>query len=55
LIYFGIPTIDPENKESMRALALRGGPYTADERDELIAYCESDVDALQKLYEVMAR
>lgn len=55
LAYFGIPGLDTESKEEMRALALRGGPYTATERAELIAYCESDVDALQKLYEAMSR
>jgi hypothetical protein len=55
LAYFGIPGIDTENKEEMRALALRGGPYTDTERADLLAYCESDVDALEKLYEVMSQ
>ena len=55
LAYFGIPGIDTENKEEMRALALRGGRYSETERADLLAYCESDVDALQKLYEAMAR
>ena len=37
----------------MRDLALRGGPYTKDEKVNLLAYCESDVDALARLLPVM--
>lgn len=49
LVYFGLPAIGGEEKEEMRALALRGGPYTDDERSALLDYCESDVDALVRL------
>ena len=34
---------------AMRDLAMRGGPYTAEERAALLAYCESDVIALERL------
>jgi len=37
----------------MRQLALRGDPYSASERGALLAYCESDVDALTRLLPVM--
>ena len=33
----------------MRALALRGGPYSAEERTDLLAYCETDVTPLADL------
>ncbi len=49
LSYFGVPGIAFEEKEEMRHLALRGGPWTAAERAALLAYCETDVDALATL------
>jgi DNA polymerase I len=51
--YFGLSTIDAEEKEIMRNLAIRGGPYTAGERKELLAYCAGDVEALARLYRAM--
>ncbi len=53
LTYWGLDAIDSVEKESMRQLAIRGGPYTPAERSALLAYCESDVVALRKLYERM--
>jgi hypothetical protein len=53
LAYFGLPAIGWEQKETMRALALRGGPYTAEERSALISYCETDVTALAGLLPTM--
>jgi hypothetical protein len=49
LAYFGLPAIGSEQKEAMRTLALRGGPWTAEERAALLAYCETDVIALAQL------
>lgn len=49
LAYYGLDGVASAEKESMRALALRGGPYTNDERTALIEYCESDVRALEAL------
>src|SRR5262249_19062911 len=40
-------------KEDMRALAQRGRPYTPTERQELLRYCATDVDALGRLLAVM--
>jgi hypothetical protein len=49
LAYFGCDGIGAVEKNEMRALALRGGPYTDAERRDLLNYCQSDVDALAKL------
>jgi DNA polymerase I-like protein with 3'-5' exonuclease and polymerase domains len=47
--YFGLNSISVVDKEEMRDLAMRGGPYSEQERKDLIAYCETDVVALPKL------
>jgi hypothetical protein len=36
-------------KDALRELAQRGGPYTAEERQALLDYCESDVRCLERL------
>lgn len=50
---FGVDAIEPAHKEQMRSLALRGGPYTRQEKTQLLEYCQSDVDALAKLLQAM--
>ena len=54
LVYFGLATVDSEEKETMRGLALRGPPYTQGEKRALLRYCESDVLALERLLRAMA-
>lgn len=54
LAYFSLPGIGAVNKEAMRSLAMRGGAYTTDERAALLAYCQTDVDALIRLLPAMA-
>lgn len=54
LAYFGFDSIDAADKDAMRALVLRGEPYTADERRAILDYCQTDVDALGKLLPAMA-
>jgi DNA polymerase-1 len=49
LAFFGLPVIGGEEKDEMRALALRGGPYSDAERAALLDYCETDVVALVRL------
>jgi hypothetical protein len=49
LSWYGLDAMDATEKDSMRDLALRGGPWTADEREALLSYCQSDVEALAKL------
>jgi hypothetical protein len=43
-----------KRKDTMRKLVLRGEPWTAAERQDILAYCESDVLALERLLPVMA-
>ena len=42
-------------KEQWRELILRGGPWTASEREGILDYCESDVRALHQLLSAMIR
>jgi hypothetical protein len=53
LAYFGLDALDAAEKDSMRQLAMRGGPYTPAERFALLDYCQSDVDALARLLPAM--
>ena len=49
LAYHGFDAAEAEEKDSMRKLALRGGPYTGEEQRALLDYCQPDVDALAQL------
>jgi DNA polymerase family A len=49
----GITAMAAVDKADMRQLAMRGGPYTTPEREALLAYCQSDVDALAQLLPAM--
>ena len=49
LVYHGLNSLKSLQKESMRKLALRDGPWTPTEKSDLLDYCESDVDALARL------
>jgi len=53
LLYFGLPSIEAVEKEEMRQLAIRGGPFSEQEKMDLLQYCESDVVALRQLLTVM--
>jgi hypothetical protein len=53
LAYHGLDGLAVAEKESMRELALRGGAYTAGEREALLDYCQSDVDSLARLLPAM--
>lgn len=53
MAYFGLGAIEAADKEEMRALAMRGGPYLESERDALQEYCQTDVNALAKLLPAM--
>ena len=50
----GLAHISVVEKEEMRELALRGGPYSSGERLALLDYCQTDVDALVALLPEMA-
>ncbi len=43
-----------EKKDSMRDLILRGGPWSNQEKEAILKYCEADVSALSKLVITMA-
>ena len=49
LFCFGLDGIGAEEKDNMRQLAIRGGPWSEEEQKKLLDYCESDVLALEKL------
>ncbi len=53
MCHYGLPSIEAGEKESMRQLAMRDGPYTEEERRALLEYCESDVMALAQLLPAM--
>jgi DNA polymerase I len=53
LAYFGLDSMGAGEKEDMRALILRGGPWTEDERTAILNYCEGDVEALERLLTAM--
>jgi hypothetical protein len=53
LAYYGLNAMEAVEKEAMRELALRGGPWSAEERNALLSYCESDVLALSRLLAAM--
>lgn len=53
LAWFGLDSIDVAQKDTMRDLALRGGPWTPSERAALLDYCERDVEALTRLLPLM--
>jgi hypothetical protein len=54
LAYYGLDSIGTAEKDEMRDLILRGGPYTDTERADILDYCESDVGALSRLLAAMA-
>jgi DNA polymerase-1 len=53
LSHFGFDTMSATEKADMRQLAMQGGPYTSEEMESLLVYCQSDVDALDKLLPAM--
>jgi hypothetical protein len=49
LRYFGLDTMAPAVKDSMRDRIMKGWPFTIDEREKTLAYCMLDVLALLAL------
>ena len=48
-----LSSISKEEKQDMRDLVLRGGPWTDQERQDILEYCQGDVDCLGPLLERM--
>jgi DNA polymerase I len=53
LTAFGLDTIGAVEKDEMRTLVMRGGPWSDDEQTAVLDYCMSDVDALARLLPAM--
>jgi DNA polymerase I len=53
LAHYGLDSIGTIEKDEMRDLILRGGPWTDAEREAILDYCESDVEALSRLLPAM--
>jgi DNA polymerase-1 len=51
--YFGLDTISANDKAEMRDLILGGGPWSTEERQDILDYCESDVIGLEHLLPAM--
>lgn len=49
LVHYGQDALGFDEKEAMRNLAIRGGPFSPKEKSALLEYCETDVVALEKL------
>lgn len=53
MAWFGLQSIEAQEKDSMRDLVIRGGPWTPEERCSILDYCQSDVTCLAKLFSEM--
>jgi DNA polymerase-1 len=53
LAHYGLDGIGIVEKDEMRDLVLRGGPWSGAERAAILDYCEGDVAALARLLPVM--
>jgi DNA polymerase-1 len=49
LAYYGIGSIGRKRKDDMRGRILQGWPFTAQEREQILEYCASDISALAAL------
>ncbi len=49
LTWFGLDAIEAAEKQELRELAMRGGPYTQAEQVSLLDYCQTDVDGIARL------
>ena len=53
LTYFGINSIAAQEKDRLRLLVLRGGPWSESEHAEILDYCASDTEPLERLLVAM--
>jgi DNA polymerase-1 len=49
LRYFGLDAIGSKQKDAMQKRVMQGWPFTPEEREKILLYCYSDVDALVRL------
>jgi DNA polymerase I len=55
LAYYGLPAIDPEEKDYWRNIVMHGPPWTEEEKAGILEYCEGDVNESAALFEYMLR
>ena len=53
LTYYGLDHMNVAEKQDMRNLAIRGGPFSDQEKVDLLDYCQEDVDATTALLKAM--
>jgi DNA polymerase-1 len=53
LVYYGCPAMPRSHKQNMRERILQGGPYDAQDREDILVYCAEDVDATLLLLQAM--
>ena len=49
LRYYGLDTIGTKQKDAVRDRIMQGWPFTPEEREWILTYCLSDVEALELL------
>jgi DNA polymerase-1 len=49
LRYYGLDAIGSKQKDAMQKRVMKGWPFTPEEREQILRYCYSDVDALFRL------
>ncbi len=54
LFTFGVRDLNQDHKDAMRDIAIRGAPFSAQERRDLVDYCEDDVRLTAELLRRMA-
>ena len=54
LNYYGQPYLDAAEKARLRDMILTGGPWSTDQQQEILDYCQVDVTALERLLPAMA-
>src|SRR5215469_18837485 len=54
MAYYSLDAISAAEKKQMQERIGRGHPFTAEEREAILEYCESDVVCLEKLLPAMA-
>ena len=53
LTYFGLDGIDVTEKQDLRLRILSGGPWSSEDMNAFVDYCETDTVALERLLPVM--
>jgi DNA polymerase I len=53
LVYFGLDTIGAQEKDALRLRIISGGPWSGEEQQQILDYCQSDTAALERLLPAM--